>query len=548
VAGGVSAEPSRVSRTPQFRALGRLIRSVAATERAPRAETMDRRAFVAGTGATVAALALGRPMSTGAATPARIAIVGAGISGLSAALALHDRGVAATVYESSARVGGRMHSLSGYWNDDQTSEWCGELTDTTHTTMHALTRRFGLHNVDVLAAMPADAEQTQYFEGKYYFWDDAARDFRPVYAELRRQMRTIGDTTTWTNATPHARELDNVSAYEWIARYVPGGHRSPLGQFLDYSYLAEYGIDTRKQSSLNLIYYIGAQPEYDPRTGKGFSILGASDQRYHIAGGNQQLPTLMAGVLPDGGLCLRHRLTGIAREPDGRVTLTFDMPGGTLRETVDKAIITVPFSVLRTIDLHRAGFDARKMRAIRTLGYGEHSKFVLQFDERWWNRRGPWGVSTGDITTDLDIVNAWEQSRGQRGKSGLVVQFAAGGASSALKPPAPYTMSYGSVQIGDYANHLVKQLDRVWPGIASHYTGKAALSHPSLDPNFRGSYSCWLVGQTTDFAGYEGVRQGNVLFAGEHCNVVYQGFMEGAAREGQRAAREVLHDLGVRAA
>jgi monoamine oxidase len=84
----------------------------------------------------------------------------------------------------------------------------------------------------------------------------------------------------------------------------------------------------------------------------------------------------------------------------------------------------------------------------------------------------------------------------------------------------------------------------VWPGIAAHYTGKAVLSHPTLDPNFRGSYSVWLVGQCTDFAGYEGVRQGNVHFAGEHCNVVYQGFMEGAAREGMRAAHEILADIG----
>lgn len=51
-----------------------------------------------------------------------------------------------------------------------------------------------------------------------------------------------------------------------------------------------------------------------------------------------------------------------------------------------------------------------------------------------------------------------------------------------------------------------------------------------------------------EFAGYERVRQGNVLFAGEHCNVPLQGFMEGAAREGIRAAHDVLRDLGIRAA
>ena len=503
---------------------------------------------MAGSGAALAALALGpRVPAAAQARAPRIAIVGAGISGLTAALVLADHGIPATVFESSARVGGRMHSLGDFWNDGQTSEWCGELTDTTHTVMHALTKRFGLRSADVLAAQPPGAEMTQYFERKYYFWKDAERDFRPVYATLQRQLRTIGADTQWNSATPHARELDHMSAYEWIERFVPGGHRSPMGQFLDVSYLAEYGIDTRRQSALNLVYYVGPQPAYDGRTGN-FSILGASDQRYHIAGGNQQLPTLIAGTLPDGRLHLRHRLLAIARRSDGRVDLTFATPDGTRTHAFDRAIVTPSFAVLRHLDLRRAGFDARKMRAIDTLGYGEHSKFVLQFDRRVWNERGPWGIGTGDITTDLDIVNAWDQSRGQAGTSGLIVQYAAGAVSAALAPPAPYMMSVGSPFIGRLAAHLVAQLERVWPGISPHYTGKAALSHPTLDPNFNGSYSCWLVGQCTDIAGYEGVRQGNVHFAGEHCSVVYQGFMEGAAREGTRAAREVLSDLGVKTA
>ena len=44
------------------------------------------------------------------------------------------------------------------------------------------------------------------------------------------------------------------------------------------------------------------------------------------------------------------------------------------------------------------------------------------------------------------------------------------------------------------------------------------------------------------FAGYERVRQGPIHFAGEHCSLEMQGYMEGAAREGARAARELLQD------
>jgi monoamine oxidase len=34
-----------------------------------------------------------------------------------------------------------------------------------------------------------------------------------------------------------------------------------------------------------------------------------------------------------------------------------------------------------------------------------------------------------------------------------------------------------------------------------------------------------------------------VHFAGEHCSIAFQGFMEGAARESARAAREIVQDL-----
>jgi monoamine oxidase len=39
------------------------------------------------------------------------------------------------------------------------------------------------------------------------------------------------------------------------------------------------------------------------------------------------------------------------------------------------------------------------------------------------------------------------------------------------------------------------------------------------------------------------MRQGNIHFAGEHCSINFQGFMEGGASEGVRAANEVLSDL-----
>src|SRR6266487_5276627 len=59
-------------------------------------------------------LALGGPAAlpsrARAANGPRIVIVGGGIAGLTAALTLQDKGVSSEIYESSGRLGGRMHS------------------------------------------------------------------------------------------------------------------------------------------------------------------------------------------------------------------------------------------------------------------------------------------------------------------------------------------------------------------------------------------------------------------------------------------------------
>ena len=75
---------------------------------------VSRRGFLKGAGAAGAVAAVAGPLALArparAAAAPRIAIVGGGIAGLAAALTLQDKGIGADVYESSGRLGGRMHS------------------------------------------------------------------------------------------------------------------------------------------------------------------------------------------------------------------------------------------------------------------------------------------------------------------------------------------------------------------------------------------------------------------------------------------------------
>ena len=90
----------------------------------------------------------------------RIAIVGAGIAGLTAALHLKDAGIDSTVYESSDHVGGRMHSNWTLWDDRQHTEWCGAMIDSDHRTIRGLAARFKVPLLDTIAAWAPGARDT----------------------------------------------------------------------------------------------------------------------------------------------------------------------------------------------------------------------------------------------------------------------------------------------------------------------------------------------------------------------------------------------------
>lgn len=495
---------------------------------------LGRRRFLQVAAGAGAAAILPRPLPAVAAAGPRIAVIGAGIAGLNAALTLQDKGIASTVYEAGSHIGGRMQSeRSGYWTNNQITELAGELIDTGHTTIQALAKRFGLPLTDLLAAEPAGSTDSYYFLGRRYSKAEIDAAFVPVFDAAKKDLTAAGYPTQYNNYKPAGLALDRLSVYDWIQTRVPGGVSSAMGRLLDAAYIEEYGADSTDQSSLNLLYLLAYQP-----SPKSFAVFGVSDEKYRIEGGNQRLPEAMAASLPD--VRLGWRMTAIARNGDGTVSLKFDAPGGKTTVTADRVILTLPFPVLRKLDLSRAGFDALKLKAIKELGAGRNTKLLLQFNDRLWNTLGPWGISNGSAYSDLGFQNTWDTTRGQPGATGIIVNYTGGSKAASFKQPTPYATAAKSWQVSVYASSFLQQLETVFPGISPRWNGKATLSTPFTNPNLLCSYSYFRAGQYTGFAGYEGIAQGPIHFAGEHCSRDFQGYMEGGASEGFRAAKEVF--------
>ncbi|MBI2897981.1 MAG: FAD-dependent oxidoreductase [Deltaproteobacteria bacterium] len=557
-----------MSRTPALRAIRDHFRDIARAEardttlteiqddRALRAERRHaegppptRRQFVMGAAAVAGAAVTWNVGRAVAQSAPRIAIVGGGIAGLSAALTLVDAGYSPTIYEAHPnRVGGRMlsergtrpgcgscHSVnrtvSATWADGQVTDVFGELIDTNHTTIRSLAERFGLGLTDLIAAHPAGSTDTYYFFGRRYPAADAQRDFEATYRALREDVRAAGYPTTWDDSSAAGRALDSMSVYDWIESRVRGGHGSPFGMLLDAAYAIEYGADTTDQSALNLVYMLG----YSGRT---FSIFGESDERYRLTGGIDLVTDAIGEYLGPESIELGWYMESIRQNAGGTYTLTFDA-GGTQVVVADYVLLTVPFPVLRDLDYSQAGFDARKDLAIQTLGAAKNGKLHVQFDTRLWNGDGAWGRGNGNSYSDTGYQCTWESTRGQGGQSGILICYTGGSVVDTLA----LRHSYGNMDSAGVRTDTGDFLDRiepVFPGISARWNGRAQESVAHLNPFFRSSYANLEPGQYQTICGYERVRQGNVFFAGEMCSQDFQGFMEGGAVEGVRAANEIL--------
>ena len=481
---------------------------------------LSRRSFLRQVGVAAGLTVLPKiPHRSGPGTAPRIAIVGAGLAGLTAAYRLNQAGYTAQVYEASKRLGGRCFSDRTTFANGQIAEHGGELIDSGHTALQGLAREFGLPFDDLLRGEVKGSQPLYYFAGNPYTFAQATADFQGIWAQLQADAEAAGYPTTYNNFTPRAAELDKLSITDWIQAYVPGGLQSHFGLLLDVAYTIEFGAETSQQSSLNLISLLSGSPQTN------LSTFGESDERYHIRGGNDRLVQALVKRLRNQ-ITLESPLIAIRKNAADTYELTFQQASSTRAIEVDNVILTVPFAVLRdSVDYSQAGFSPRKQQAISELGMGTNSKLNLQFNRRVWREHG----CNGDTYADSGYQATWESTRAQAGRTGILVNFTGGAAGA----------DFRNGTADDRARRFLGQIEPVLPGISAAWNGRATVDYWTGNPWSRGSYSYWKVGQYTAFAGAEGERDGNCHFAGEHTSIEAQGYLEGAVASGERAAAEV---------
>jgi monoamine oxidase len=487
---------------------------------------LSRRDLLRGAAAVAVTAPLVHACGGGGSAAADVGIVGAGIAGLHCAYRLQQRGVAADVFDAWNRVGGRTFTARGMLDGGQLCELGGELVDTGHDHMRALATEFGL-TIDDRTEAAGIRKDTYFIGGRVVPESEIVTAFTPV----AMRMDAAVSATAMDPAAFAA--LDGTSLHAWLndpANMVS----DPLRTLLDVAYVGEYGRETTEQSVFNMLALI------DYTTPDPFRIYGDSDEIGHLHLGSESIAENLHMRLTREPM-LGHRLIAMRAGTGGRVRLVIDTGGGAMIEReYGHVVLTLPFLQLRHVDIDpMLAFTADKTTAIQTLGYGQNTKLMLQFSSKPW-RAG--SMASGSAYTDNHAQTLWETSIGQSGNQGVLTHFAGG--NDAL------TLGMGTAD--SQASRVLPLIDAVFPGTMAAFNGRALRMDWQAAPFHGGSYACYLPGQyvfstATDTLGIEGLRQGNVHFAGEHTSVEAQGYMEGAAESGLRAANEILGDMGMAA-
>lgn len=491
-----------------------------ALERAAEA-AWSRRRFLGTSAAAVAGAAIGFPRIARAQDGGnpRVVILGAGTAGLTCAYRLQQSGLSSMILEASPRVGGRMYSLQNFFPDDQTAELGGELIDTDHYAIRNLAQELGLELID-LAYLDGSTGHDYYIDSKLYRADaDWIEAFRPIAAAIRRDIGENDENcaVTYDHATPEGKRLDDMSVAEWLAKEKFSG---PIVKVIEAAYVGEYGLQLDEQSALNLVCAVGT----DEGT---FGIFGASNERFRTRGGNGMIPIRLAqeiqSPIETGTVVESIRNRGEGFE------IAVRRGGSSATIAADVVVTTIPLTVMRKLDLRNLDLTAVQRGTIENLGYGTNSKMMVGLSARPWLELNV----TAYTFTDLAFQCCWDTSRGQAGQHAILTNFTGGHQG----------LRIGEGALQDRAREFVAQADRVFPGTAAAYTGKAVRQ---IWPKYewtQGSYTCYRPGQYQKYMNALVQPQGRLVFAGEH-TLEENGFMNAAVESGERAATQVLSILG----
>ena len=246
----------------------------------------------------------------------------------------------------------------------------------------------------------------------------------------------------------------------------------------------------------------------------GQDLGGRPDRWYKIKGGSDLLPKALAHELESK---IRYGCAVVRIEQDANAARVVFRKGGTNETlTADSVLCTIPFSVLRQIDL--PALPERKREAIKGTRYDAVSRVYLQSKTRFWEEQGFNGFAF-----TRSAVEVWQPTWSQPGPRGILMTYARPGEAERI------TKLKEEARI----ETTTKQLETIFPGLRTNFE--------------RGYSKCWTEDEWSRgawaFVGFSEfatavASNGRIHFAGEHLSPWFS-WIQGAISSSLSAVKEI---------
>lgn len=444
-------------------------------------------------------------------------VIGAGLSGLHAAMILEEAGMNVLTLEGRNRLGGRVYTLMGVPGEPEAA---GEIIGQNYARMIHRARTLGLNLIDP-DRIGASAAKYFRIRGEDIRGDDwASHRFNPLKGDDRQ---LLPDRYLWElshrNNPLSDRPLDDWLSSEFHRFDIPQSQylRETLGFDEETIRLMEITIHTDRMENTSALHELRryAVGEFNNKV----AALKPDEPAWmQIEGGNSRLPEAMAANLSNG---VRLNTTIYAIEDDGDVVTLHGLDGRKYRAR--HVVCSIPYPLMRQM-IFEPGLPFRMERAVAEIDYGVSIQVHFAIKENFWEKDGlPPSIWSDESFERFAVLN-----RGPGGAASSAIAFVNG--NDAFK--------YDYMTDAEAGEYTLRELIKIRPSLEGAID-PILVQSCHRDVHGAGDWVFWRPGQIKAYAPHMRDTHGRIHFAGEHTAVMERG-MEGAFESGERAAFDIL--------
>ena len=482
---------------------------------------IDRRKFIRDLSLSAAALAMspgiaraerrgGLKLMSG---PQNVVVLGAGLAGLAAGYELKRAGHTVTILEARKFAGGRVQTIRDF-NNGQYAEAGAISFPQSHSFTLGYATDFGL---PIRPAFRPLVDSMANIRGNRFRISSSGSADIPFHVTSRERAAGVFGIIELYLAD-YINAVGNPRKPNWPPDELRALDEVSFLQFLRSLGASDGAIDIIASSQLGLLGF--GLDSFSALDGVLTEAIATGSLFLEIVDGNDQL----ASVLKKKVKKQFKKGSTVTRieQSERSVTVTYSSAQGLQSITADRVICTLPFPILKEIEVTPA-FPDDKQRAINEIKLTPITRTYLQFRNRVWEQGGLSGYGL----SDLPIQNTYSPTLTQPGKNGILASYAGG----------QRALDLSALSESDRQSFVRREMGNLFDGLDSQYQGGTSYIWHE-DQFARGAFAYFQPGQITTLLPIAQRPEGRIHFAGEHTSA-WHGWMNGALESGNRAAAEV---------